>query len=29
MIVRFDFEGRDEAVTDVHDAGIFPRTLHD
>src|SRR5580704_3609256 len=28
MIVRFDFERRNEAVADVHDAGVFPRTLH-
>src|SRR5260221_9134328 len=29
MIVRFDFEGGNEAVADVHDAGVFARTLHD
>ncbi len=29
MIVRFDLEGRDEAVTDVNDAGVFARALHD
>ena len=28
MIVRFDFERGDKAVADVHDAGIFARTLH-
>ncbi len=29
MIVRFDFERGHEAVPDVHDAGVFPWTLHD
>src|SRR5260370_36527665 len=29
MIVRFDFESGDEAVADVHDAGVFARALHD
>ena len=29
MIVRFDFEGGDEAVADVHDAGVFAGALHD
>ncbi len=29
MIVRFDFEGGDEAVADVHDARVFAGPLHD
>jgi hypothetical protein len=29
MIVGFDFEGRDKAVADVHDTGVFTRALHD
>ena len=29
MIVRFDFEGSDKAIADVHNAGVFARTLHD
>ncbi len=29
MIVRFDLEGGDEAAADVHNAGVFARTLHD
>src|SRR5882762_80150 len=29
MVVRFDFEGGDEAVTNVDDAGVFARALHD
>src|SRR5260370_17839026 len=29
MVVRFDFEGGDQAVTDVNDAGVFARALHD
>ncbi len=29
MIVRFDFERRDQPVADVHDAGVFARPLHD
>src|SRR5207249_12276090 len=28
MIVRFDFEGRNEAVANVDDAGVFSRALH-
>ena len=28
MIVRFDFEGRDQAIADIDDAGIFSRALH-
>ena len=28
MVVRFDFEGGDEAVADVDDAGIFSGALH-
>src|SRR5882762_11853598 len=29
MIVRFDLEGRDEAVAYVDDAGVFARALYD
>ena len=29
MIVRFDFERRDETIADVHDARVFSRALHD
>src|SRR6266852_9849053 len=29
MIVRFDLEGGNEAVADVHDACVFSRALHD
>jgi hypothetical protein len=29
MIVRFDFEGGNEAVADVHDTSVFTRALHD
>src|SRR6266404_2936244 len=29
MIVRFDLERGDEAVSDVHDAGVFAGALHD
>ena len=29
MIVRFNLEGGDETIADVHDAGVFARTLHD
>ncbi len=29
VIVRFDFEGGNEAVADVHDAGIFSGALYD
>src|SRR5437899_2587792 len=29
MIVRFNLEGRDEAVADVHDTGVFSGALHD
>ncbi len=28
MIVRFDFEGGDEAVANVHNAGVFTGALH-
>jgi len=29
MIVRFDFESGYETVANVHDTGVFARTLHD